>query len=90
MCVCLCVCVLRQRCECAWGDRAVCVSGVTVCVWRESQGCDSGGRLGGVCVEAEMGVCVCVCVCVWRDCSEPVGVCGHSGVWVQVETGVCV
>ena len=63
MCVCLCVCVLRQRCECAWGDRAVCVSGVTVCVWRESQGCDSGGRLGGVCVEAEMGVCVFVCVC---------------------------
>ena len=57
-----------------------------MCVWMESHGCDSGGRLGGVCVEAQMGVCV----CVWRDCSEHVGVCGHSGVWVQVETGVCV
>ena len=57
-----------------------------------------GGRARGVILEGDLGVfvwrqrwvCVCLCVCVERDCSERVGLCGHSGVWVQVETGVCV
>ena len=56
------------------GEIGLCVLGVRVSVWMESHGCDSEGRLGGICVEAEMGVCVCVCVCVegatgdvWRE-----------------------
>ena len=82
----MCVCVFRDRGVNVHAEIGLCVLGVRVSVWMESHGCDSRGRVGGVCVEAEMGVCV----CVWRDCSEHVGVCGHSGVWVQVETGVYV
>ena len=51
-----------------------------------------GGRARGVFLEGDLTVFVWRqrWVCVWRDWGERVGKCGHSGVWVQVETGVCV
>ena len=84
VCVCVCVCFETAGCARAWGDGVVCVSGVTLCVWKETQGCfwrETWGRLCG----GRDG-----CVCVWRDWGKRVGECGNSGVWVQVETGVCV
>ena len=61
------VCVGRDVCAFAcvyeWGDRYVCVWSDSVCVEGEL-GCVSGWRPGDVCVEGEMGVCVCGCVCV--------------------------
>ena len=67
---------------CMNGETGMCVSGVTVCVWRESWGVFLGGGLG-MFVWRERWVCVCVGVCVYvcrqkhRRCMERErGVCG--------------